>query len=263
MEQTQPTFQLDDAIKIAEGYRELDISLAQAEAFLKAELTNAHASDFEKKAELSYYLLRLLLRKNINFETPVLEKYAEAMTNNFHDAVKDFQSQIKEAEDVRKKSLITMQLRAFYKLIDRFYVALEHEYDEKGFDEARDRTYVARMMFRLEKVYLNKAWGKVAILTLFQYGSNFGMSFSKVLQTALMVVCGGALFFAITDVIQVTSFIPKMQYFGAEYLVLSLRMLTGGVEIQVSLFAQILSSLFSMLGMGIFALGLHTMFRKI
>lgn len=263
MEEVQKTFRLDDAIKIAEGYRELDLSLAMAEEFVKADLANAAPKDYEKKAELYYYLIRILLRKNMNFETPVLEKYFESMNLAFRDAVADFQSQIKEAEDKRKKSLVGTQLKAFFKLIDRFYLALEHEYSQKGFDDARDRTYVERMLFRMQKQQLKQAWGPYLLLYVFQKGSLFGMSFVRIFISMLWVVLVFALLFALVDFMSVIKILPKLQFFGLDYVLLSFTSLAGIGNYATDIVVHALVALETLFGYGLLSLLIHAIIRNI
>ncbi len=263
MEEVQKTFRLDDAIKIAEGYRELDLSLAMAEEFMKNELANAAPKDYEKKAELYYYLLRLLLRKNMNFETPVLEKYFESMNQAFKDAVADFQSQINEAEDKRKKSLVGTQLKAFFKLIDRFYLALEHDYTQKGFDEARDRAYVERMLFRMQKQLLKRAWGPYLLLYVFQKGSLFGMSFTRIFISMLWVILVFALMFAFVDFMSLVKMLPKLQFFGVDYILLSISSLAGIGNYATNIIVETLVALEALFGYGLLSLLIHAIIRNI
>lgn len=263
----QKPFGLNDAVRIAEGYRDIDATLTQAEEFLLGQLQDASDRDYEKKAQMYYYLLQLLLKKNLNFETPMAEKYYANMHEQFQLAVADMEKQMKENKDNRQVAMFASQLKAFYKLIEKFYGSLYREYAQKSFGEAKERAYVHRMQYRMARYWLEKKYPKAISLLIFEKVSSFGTSYGRWLAVAGAIVVFGGLLLAVHDVIFTPKVLTSSTVLGLDYLLLSTSLMTLSgpmmiIGVQTTFAAKFLMALLAALGFGMLAALVHLLIKR-
>lgn len=257
---------LSEAISIAEGYTVYEERLGQAEKVFHDGLRGIPEDDNEKKGQYYYYLLRIMLRKHIHFENPMLLNFYQNMSESFQKKANQYQEEYRTEEDVRKKSLVKTQMKAFYKMLERYYQSLEIVYDKKGFVEATDRAYEQKMMYRMERYKQEGKWDKHFSYRFFQISSNFGLSFVRWGGTALFIVLIFALLFLLTDSFSAVKAIAHADVMGFEYIYFSVVTFAGlgyGDIVPATLLQQLIVSVEAFIGYIMLAMFIHLMLKRL
>ncbi len=218
---------LTDAITIAEGFEAQHQNLTSAEKFFDAGIKTIAPNDYEKKGQYYYYLLRVMLRKHVNFENPLLQSYYDRMTENFLQKEEEYKKDMGKEEDPRRKSLIKTQIKAFYKMLERMYQALQIQYQEKGFFEARDRAFEQLMLFKTERYRAQGRYEKVFSSMFLRVTSNYGLSLYRWTISAVAIILLFALLYLLTDKLSTVQAVTGHGNWGFDYIFLSVSAFTG------------------------------------
>jgi hypothetical protein len=144
-EESKSAMELQDAIHLIEG-RESDERFEQARTTLENRLKKV--KDPEEKATCYYYLLRLLLREHLLFETKEARDLYHEMWSNLMECEAAYRKRYTAKKDPTEKKIIRAQIIAFFQLADSYLNVLENIYYKRGFIEAKERTYENQMYFR-------------------------------------------------------------------------------------------------------------------
>ncbi len=110
-------------------------------------LKTAPADAYESKGTYYYYLIRIFLLGSDVVETAIALSWYDHMNAAFRAAEAEYVGQTRGTASTAR-SLSKMQMKAFYKLMERYYSSLEVLYDKKDFFEAQKRSYIAKMQYR-------------------------------------------------------------------------------------------------------------------
>lgn len=257
---------LTEAITIAEGYNAMQENILSAERFFDAGIKTIAPNDYEKKGQYYYYLLRVLLRKHINFENPLLQSYYERMTENFILKEAEYKKDMAKEEDPRRKSLIKTQIKAFYKMLERLYQSLERQYYEKGFMEARERSYEQLMLFRKARFAAEGRYEKVLSSSVLQITSNYGLSLFRWATSAACMVLFFALIYLLLDKVTPVQLITGSGNFGFDYIYFSVSAFTGfgaGDLMTLGIFHKLTLALELVSGYFMLGLLIHLIIKKL
>lgn len=217
MNDTTSPFSLSDAIGIVEGYFAKNPNYELAKTYFEETLKNASQYDYEKKGDCYYYLLRLLFKGHIPFEHPIARTYYDRMTEHFMLQEARYKADINREEDMRKRSVKNSQLKAFYKLMERYYSSLESLYAQHDFVEARDRAYFQKMLFRKSRFLLERQFSLYIGYALLQISSKYGLSIERWAMTALMSIFIFSLLFYIVDIPSAVKMVPAADGYTFDY----------------------------------------------
>ncbi|MFN7160861.1 MAG: potassium channel family protein [Candidatus Gracilibacteria bacterium] len=211
-----------DAIAVIEGYHTKDPNVQEAQHIIEEQLKNAAENDHEKRGDCYYLLLRLLFKGHIPFENPVAKTYYEHMTEHFTTQEQHYKLEIMHEEDDRKRSIKVSQLKAFYKLMERYYATLESLYTHNGFVEAKDRSYYQKMIFRKNRFLLEHEFLKYLGYSILQSTTKFGLSIQRWMITVMLSIFIFSILFYLVDITATAKLIPGETRFGFDYIYYSI-----------------------------------------
>lgn len=211
-----------DAIGVIEGYFIKDPHVLEAQHLIEEQLKNAAENDHEKRGDCYYLLLRLLFKGHIPFENPVAKTYYEHMTEHFTTQEQHYKLDIMHEEDERKRSVKVSQLKAFYKLMERYYATLESLYAQNGFVEAKDRTYYQKMIFRKNRFILEHQFLKYLGYSVLQSTTKFGLSVQRWLLTVVLSIFIFSILYYLVDISVAEKIVTGATRFSFDYIYYSI-----------------------------------------
>lgn len=216
-----------EAIAIIEGFGSKEVMFDAVKQYFEQELKNGEVQDHEKRGENYYYLLRILIRKHIMVDNPVTQQFFDHMTKEFFSQEHVLLDSIHLPSDIRNMQMKRTQLKAFYKLLERYFVTLELEFGQNGFVDFREKAYLEKMRIRRKRYFLQKAWGRYLIYSILDISSNFGMSLMRWLLTTLSIIFGFSFYYYCTDFFGKVPIVNYSKgYFVFDYLYFSLMSFT-------------------------------------
>lgn len=257
---------LTQAIHVAEGYDVMNTHIVDAEQALLAGLPHIDARDSEKHAEFYYYLLVLLLKRPITFENPLAHSYFDRMTENLEATQLAYRASLRAEKDARQRKLIHSQMKAFYKIVERYYMTLETAYERKGFMDARERAYEQKLLFRTERFALEGHWGKWAFLTFFRATTNFGLSVGRLSLFLLITIMFFAILYALSDVLQPAHVMVPVNAPWFDYVYFSTITLTSlgyGDIVAITIFQKLVVCVEILVGYVILGLFIHFISKRL
>lgn len=153
-------------------------------------------TDYTERGVCYYYLLRIVLRSNLMYETQECRDYLGSMDV-------EFKKQLKKYHKDRKK-FVRSEIDDFFRLMERCYGSLEIIFRRKDFIEEEAHAYEQKMNYRKSKFWLQrKLWD------WFEYkflGSTslYGNSFVRWGMTAFIFALAMAGVYYLLDSMQVT-----------------------------------------------------------
>lgn len=211
-----------DAIGVVEGYFFKDPHIQEAQHLVEEQLKNAAENDHEKRGDCYYLLLRLLFRGHIPFENPIAKTYYEHMVEHFTTQEQRNKLEIMREEDDRKRSVKVSQLKAFYKLMERYFATLESLYSQNGFVDAKDRAYYQKMVFRKNRFLIEHQFLKYLGYSVLQSSTKFGLSIQRWIITVFLSITIFAILYYLVDITAVAKIIPGDTRFGFDYIYFSI-----------------------------------------
>lgn len=264
MEQERLT--LNGAIHVAEGYDVMDTRILDAEKTFLEGLPKIHKDDHEKRSEYYYYLLVLLLKRHITFENPLARNYFERLYSNLYKTEDAYRILLHSCEDVRQRKLVTMQMKAFYKIVDRYCLTLITAYERKGFMDAKERAYLARLNFSIGRFALERKWSKWTILCFFRFTTNFGTSVGRLTLFLLSVISFFALLYGLSDLLSPNHVMIPATGHWFDYVYFSTITLTSlgyGDIVPITVFQKLIVCSEILLGYTILGLIIHLVSKKL
>lgn len=257
---------LAEAIHVAEGYDVVNTHILDAEKTLLQGLPEILPDDTEKKAEFYYYLLILLLQRHITFENPLAQNYFRHMAENLQKTEAKYYLLHREAKGKHDRDLVRSQMRAFYKIAERYFSTLETAYDRKGFVEAKDRAYEQKLLFRMHLFALERRWGKWFFLMIFRVTTNFGLSIGRLAMVLLTAIVLFAILFALSDTIQQTHVMLPVTAHWFDYIYFSTITLTSlgyGDIVAITFFQKLIVCVEILVGYVLLGLFIHFISKRL
>jgi len=257
---------LAEAIHIAEGYDVMNTRILDAEKTLLEGLPNIAEVDTEKKAEFYYYLLTLTLRRHITFENPLARSYFDRMTEHLKSTEERYIAEYKVEKDQHRRKILFTQMKAFYKIVERYYVTLETGYAQKGFLDAQERAYEQKLLFRMGSLLLRKRYGKWAFIAFFRATTNFGMSIGRLPIFLLIMIVVFGIFYALSDLMAPAHVMVPDTGHWFDYVYFSTITLTSlgyGDIVPITLLQKLIVSVEILVGYVILGLFIHFVSKRL
>lgn len=257
---------LTQAIHVAEGYDVMNTHIADAERALLGSLPHIDPRDSEKRAEFYYYLLVLLLKRPITFENPLAHSYFQRMYENLQATEKAYKVLLGSKKEKRERHLVRSQMKAFYKIVERYFITLETAYERKGFADARDRAYMTKLNFRIGRHALDGRWSAWAFLAFFRVSTNFGHSIGRLFVFLLVTIVLFAIMYAFSDIIQTTHVMlpPSAHWFDYIYFsTITLTSLGYGDIVAITLLQKAIVCVEILIGYIILGLFIHFISKRL
>jgi len=257
---------LTEAIHVAEGYDVQNTHILDAEKILQEGLPKIPEEDTEKKAEFFYYLLTLLLRRHITFENPLAHTYFDRMTEYLQETERRYRLAYRAEVDLHKKKLMYTQQKAFYKIVERYYVTLEIAYARKGFLDAQERAYEQKLLFRMGHLHLRGRYGKWLFLALFRTTTNFGLSIGRLPIFLLIMIVGFGILFALSDLMTPAHVMVPASGHWFDYVYFSTITLTSlgyGDIVPITFIQKLIVSVEILVGYVILGLFIHYISKRL
>jgi len=184
---------LREAIEFIENF-EIPERLNKAKESIKKSLSELKKENFEEIGTHFYYLLRVILRGHILFETDTAKYFYRKMQKNFSLQEKRYKEQLEKCEH---KDIVKIQIDVFYQMMERYFSSLEVIYDKKDFFEARQRAFNEKMRYRKDAQFFRKQYIKYLGYKFMEVSSNYGTSFYRWGVTSLVFILIFASIFAL------------------------------------------------------------------
>lgn len=175
---------IQEAIEFIENF-EIPERLTQSKEAIKKSLSNLPKNDFEEIGTHYYYLLRVILRSHILFETDSAKYFYRKMKDHFKKQEEKYQSELKNNKN---KEVIKLQFDVFYQMMERYYSSLEVVFDKKDFREAKQKAFEDKMNYRKNAYFTRKQYGKFLGYKFLELSSNYGASFLRWGITSLFFI---------------------------------------------------------------------------
>ena len=163
------------AMHFIEG-REEDERFAEARHAIQKKL--AETEDSEQQGICNYYLLRLMLREHLLFESKDARDVYKKMRENFQAAERDYRKTFFRMKRGEQKINLRSQIENFYRLVDSYFIVLEKIYQKKGFLDSSERAYEDKMNFRKSLAFFSGRhfahFGHVFLDKTSRYGHSLG-----------------------------------------------------------------------------------------
>lgn len=193
---------LTDAIKRLEGHIQ-NQKLEEAKELLLEKLKVIPSDSYEDRGIIYYYLLRTYLQGDIHLENALLVDYYDKMSLHFLQQEKHYREDLIKAKDSPlEKKVQTMQVKAFYKLVERYFSSLEILYSKKDFYDSQQRAFLEKMRYRKHYYRLRKEYVRYGGYTIMDMSSRYGTSFGRWLVTTIVVLVFFGLTYYILDAFQ-------------------------------------------------------------
>ncbi len=261
-----PAMEFSEAVKVAEAFADIDQIVDKASAFFRQGIADLSEESYEKRALYYYYLLKLLLRKNLSSETPMALQYYCKMVDNMKSAKQQMDKQLEEATEQRMKNMLKSQMKAYIKIQEKMFSSLEKSYADKGFGEALDRAYVDRMHLKTQRAKIEGNMGIYVSLSLFEKTSNYGLSFLRWGVSMGIVLLVFAVLYAFSDVMSAAPIVSGANNFGLDYLYFSTVTFTTlgfGDLVPVELLPRLFVMVEVVLGYLMLGLFVHLLLKKV
>ena len=186
---------ISNVINILEP-REIELEkLQKLEADLLDELKKLNKKAYEDRGVLYYYLLRIRLHKNTLLEDQTIKRYLDKMQYNFARHEQETKISYQSEKDKTKKKILGFQIKAFYGIIESYFLYLERSFEKKGFLDRLRETYITKMHYRQKKFWHNRKFGNWFMFSVWKHTSKYGKSFAHWGLTNLIIVLGYAVVF--------------------------------------------------------------------
>lgn len=200
---------LTDAIKTLEGHIQ-NQKLEEAKALLTEKLKSLLPDHYEDKGVIYYYLLRTYLQGEVHIENAILVDYYDKMVLNFRKQEKKYKEEIPKLKGSKMEQKVQMmQLKAFYKLVERYFSSLEILYGKKDFHDSRQRAYLEKMGYRKDFYFFKKEYVSYCGYALMELTSNYGVSFVRWGVTTLLFILFFGFIFLTVDLAQTGGLMTK------------------------------------------------------
>lgn len=181
---------VQDAIKIIEESPDYE-QFAKLKNVFNDRIEKLTEGDFTERGICYYYLLRIVLRSQLMYETEECREYFEKMNEEFKKQMKKYK---KDGQKFEKS-----EVADFYHLMERSYGSLEIIFRKKDFFEEEHRCYQEKMTYR-RHFY----WFKGQLWPWFEYlflekTSSYGNNFLRWGATAFLFAMLMALIYAGVD----------------------------------------------------------------
>jgi len=180
---------IQDAISFLEDFEASD-DLSKARDAIKKSLQKLDKNDFEQIGTHFYYLLRIVLKSHILFETDTAKYFYKKMCENFARQEEKYLQNLKTA---KKRNVVKLQLEVFYQIMERHFSSLELIYKKKDFFEAARDAFAEKMRYRKNSHYFRGNWGVFLGYKFLEITSNYGANFARWGVTSIFFI----LFFAL------------------------------------------------------------------
>jgi hypothetical protein len=168
MDKTSYIMDIQSAIHIIEESPDYE-QFTKLRNIFKDRLEELQETDFTEKGICYYYLLRIVLRSNLMYETEECREYLGNMDI-------EFKKQLKKYEKDRKK-FSRQEINDFFRLMERSYGSLEIIFRKKDFFEEEKHSYEEKMDYRRFKYWINRKlwnWFEYKFLgSTSRYGNSF------------------------------------------------------------------------------------------
>ena len=193
-----------EAISVID-HNHTDEKIEEAKDILQQKIQTADTDDDEARGTYYYYLLKATLQTHLLFETPICVSYYEEMHNHFLRQLDRYREEVYVERSLpkhKRSNLKRMQLKSFFKLMERYYSSLELLYRNKNFVDGRKRAYVDKMKFRKDAYLFQHDYADYLIYLFFEITSLFGESFLRWGMTVGVFIITFAISIGTTDLIQ-------------------------------------------------------------
>lgn len=159
---------IQSAIQIIEESPEYK-RFSKLKKVFKDRIKQLQATDFTEKGICYYYLLRIVLRSNLMYETEECREHFEKMNEEFR----------KQMEKYNKdgKNFNPSEIQDFFKLMERSYGSMEIIFRKKDFFEEENYAYEHKMGYRQQKLWFQRRWWDwfeyAALGVTSKYGNSF------------------------------------------------------------------------------------------
>ena len=141
---------VQSAIHLIEESPDYD-EFAKLKKIFKDRLEELKESDYTERGVCNYYLLRIVLRSHLMYETQECKDY-------FIEMGQEFRRQLKKYRKDHKK-FVQSEINDFFRLMERCYGSLEIIFRRKDFIEEALNSYEQKMHYRKAKFWLQgKFW---------------------------------------------------------------------------------------------------------
>lgn len=186
---------IQEAIEFIEDFK-VPERLNKAKIAIKESLKKLPKNNYEDIGNHFYYLLRIILKSNILFETDTTKNFFEKMQKNFQKQEKKYIKKLKKDKNIE---IIKTQFDIFYQMMERYFASLEIIFKKKDFREARQKAFEEKMRYRKNAYFFRKEYGKYLGYKFFEISSNYGASFLRWGITSLVFIILFALIYAILN----------------------------------------------------------------
>ncbi|HCW32424.1 MAG: hypothetical protein UT55_C0026G0011 [Candidatus Peregrinibacteria bacterium GW2011_GWE2_39_6] len=181
---------LQSAIRLVEESPNYD-EFSKIKKIFKDRIEDLKETDFTEKGICYYYLLRIVLRSHLMYETEECRTYLEGMDKEFRGQFEKYQKDFKKFD--------RNEIFDFFKLMERSYGSLEIIFRKKDFFEEEKYAYQQKMWYRQQKF-----WTQRRIWSWFEYAflgatSSYGNSFIRWGLTAFVFAISMAGIYYLSD----------------------------------------------------------------
>ena len=175
---------IGDAIRVIEEF-EMPEHLLRARESVKKNLQKIPKDHFEEIGTHFYYLLRIILRGPVMFETDTIKYFFKKMVTNFHRQEEQYRADLK---DSKKREIVKIQMDVFYQMAERYFSSLELVFKKKDFSGAQQESFEEKMYFRKAAHLFKRKYLHFAGYKFMEVASNYGTSFPRWGVTSLIFI---------------------------------------------------------------------------
>ena len=189
--------------------------LSEARKALYKELRSIHKENYEDKGVIYYYIIITFLREKKNLTYSIILEYLKKMLYAFEKQEEKYKKVLKKTKEENNKArqkLILIQLKAFYKLMDKYLSSLARLFKSKGLSDMSSKIYVTKMDYRKRNLLLEGKYISFIGYCILKITSNYGESFLRWgITTVFMIIIFG-LFMSVIDTLDGVFIFNKSKY---------------------------------------------------
>ena len=182
---------IQEAIQIIEESPDYE-QFKKLKNIFRDRLEELDKNDFTERGVCYYYLLRIILRSQVNYET-------EECRDSFIDMRHEFSKQLRKYKKDGKR-FDKQEIGDFFHLAERCFGSLEIIFRHKDFFEEERRAFEEKMDYRLAKYRMSGKWFKWLEYSFLGGTSRYGNSFVRWGGTAFVFAMIMAVVYYILDV---------------------------------------------------------------
>lgn len=181
---------LQDAIQIIEESPHYE-EFAKLKKIFSDHLKDLRDSDFTERGICYYYLLRIVLRSHLMYETEECRDYLGKMNEEFE---KQRQKYRQDGRHFNRD-----EIADFFRLMERSYGSLQTIFRKKDFLEESAAMYQLKMSYRRHGFWFKRQYGSWFEYLFLEKTSTYGNSFARWGLTAFLFAMTMATLYALFD----------------------------------------------------------------